>query len=108
MAKEFAKAFYNSDKWKRCRKAYIAYRQSVDGGLCETCRDAAGYIVHHKIELTPYNINNPKIALDFGNLKYDCLECHNKEHGKGKIPGLTEYDFSPDGQIIPRQSPPPE
>ena len=106
MAKEFAKAFYNSDKWKRCRAAYIAYRKSVDGGMCETCHDVLGYIVHHKTELNPHNIMDPEVALDFKNLKYDCLECHNKEHGKDVVAGLAEYDFSPDGQIIPRQSPP--
>lgn len=106
MAKEFAKAFYNSDKWKRCRAAYIAYRKSVDGGMCETCHDVPGYIVHHKTELNPHNIMDPEVALDFKNLKYDCLECHNKEHGKDVVAGLAEYDFSPDGQIIPRQSPP--
>ncbi|MFR1883024.1 MAG: hypothetical protein ACLTL2_00115 [Blautia sp.] len=25
MAKEFAKVFYNSARWKRCRAAYIKY-----------------------------------------------------------------------------------
>ncbi len=62
VAKEFAKAFYNSKKWKQCRAAYIAHRQAIDGGLCESCHEAPGYIVHHKIELTPDNINDPDIA----------------------------------------------
>ena len=53
MAREFAKPFYNSSRWKRCRGAYIKYRKSVDGGMCETCHDRPGYIVHHKIELNP-------------------------------------------------------
>ena len=74
--------------------------------MCETCHDVPGYIVHHKTELNPHNIMDPEVTLDFKNLKYDCLECHNKEHGKDVVAGLAEYDFSPDGQIIPRQSPP--
>ena len=37
MAKEFARAFYNSKRWKDCRRAYIAKRISIDGGMCETC-----------------------------------------------------------------------
>ena len=106
MAKEFAKAFYNSSAWKKCRQAYIAYRKSVDGGMCETCHEVPGYIVHHRTELTPYNINDPEIALDFRNLKYDCQECHNKEHGKENVPGLVQYDFTEDGQIIETRTPP--
>ena len=65
MAKEFAKAFYNSKRWKDCRRAYIAKRIAIDGGMCETCHEVPGYIVHHKIELTPDNINDPDIALGF-------------------------------------------
>ena len=58
MAKEFARAFYNSKRWKDCRRAYIAKRISIDGGMCETCHEVPGYIVHHKIELTPDNISD--------------------------------------------------
>lgn len=102
MAREFAKIFYNSQQWKKCRSAYIAYRKSIDGGLCEVCHEKTGYIVHHKTELTPENINNPDIALGFGNLKYDCLECHNKEHNrnKGEVPGLVQYTFTPEGEVV--------
>lgn len=100
MAKDFAKAFYNSSKWKRCRNAYIAKRIAVDGGMCETCREAVGYIVHHVIELTPENINDPDISLNHFNLKYDCHICHQKE---GKNPdmaaGLVRYEFTEDGDI---------
>ena len=70
MAREFAKSFYNSAAWKKCRLAYIAYRKRVDGGMCESCHEVAGYIVHHKTELTPENINNPDIALGFGVEQY--------------------------------------
>ena len=102
MAKDFSKAFYGSKAWQQCRDAYIAHRKSVDGGMCENCHEVPGYIVHHKIELTPDNINDPNITLEFENLKYDCHICHNAEHGKGsknKIPGMIEYELRPDGEI---------
>ena len=82
--KEFAKSFYLSQAWKNTAKAYKA---SV-GGLCEVCWSSgivkAGEIVHHKIHLTPENINDPKIALDFSNLECVCRECHYKYHDRRK------------------------
>lgn len=103
MAREFAKRFYKSKEWLKCRAAYIKHRKSIDGGLCESCHEQPGYIVHHKIELTPENINDPDIALGHGNLKYDCLECHNQENGRGdhEVPGLVQYVFGTDGEVIP-------
>lgn len=101
MAREFAKGFYNSGRWKRCRCAYIKHRKAIDGGMCESCHERPGYIVHHKIELTPDNINDPDIALGFLNLKYDCHICHQKENSNdGPAAGLVDYKFSPDGEII--------
>ena len=38
--KDFAKKFYKSQAWQDCRKAYIAKRMQIDGGLCEECHDA--------------------------------------------------------------------
>ena len=106
MAKEFAKTFYNSKRWKGCRLAYIAHRKAIDGGMCETCHEVPGYIVHHKIELTPENINDPDIALGFDNLKYDCHVCHQKENMKdGPVDGLVEYTFTDDGELC---VPPPK
>lgn len=102
MAREFAKPFYNSGAWKKCRAAYIKYRKSIDGGLCETCHEAPGYIVHHKEELTLENIKDPDVTLNFSNLKYDCHICHNKENSiQGDVPGMTRYKFTPDGDIVP-------
>ena len=80
MAKEFAKSFYASSAWKICKSGYAASQNY----LCERCRAAGelvpGKIVHHKIPLTPDNINDPNIALNWGNLELLCLSCHNKEH----------------------------
>ena len=78
--KEYAERFYNSKAWKECRKAY---RKKV-GGLCERClaegRISAGVIVHHKIYVTPENINRPDIILNPANLELLCRDCHAREH----------------------------
>lgn len=80
MAKEWAKAFYKSKEWKECREAYI---RSVNG-LCERClakgKVVPGYIVHHKVHLTPENIHDPEVSLNWDNLEYVCKKCHDKEH----------------------------
>ena len=97
MAKEYAKHFYKSKAWKKCRASYIAERHTIDGGLCEICKDRLGYIVHHKKWITPENINNPDIILNHNNLQYVCLNCHNRiEDGN-----QPEYYFGEDGQIYP-------
>lgn len=106
MAREFAKAFYASAAWRKCRAAYIAGRKAIDGGMCESCHARPGYIVHHKVELSPSNINDPDIALGHGNLKFDCHACHNKEgRGGGCVEGLVAYEFSADGEPVPASPP---
>ncbi|MDQ1233338.1 5-methylcytosine-specific restriction protein A [Paenibacillus sp. SORGH_AS306] len=77
--KEFAKKFYKSKAWEKCRQSYIV---SVHG-LCEIC-GAPGKIVHHKIYLTPENINNSMITLNHSNLQLHCQTCHNQEHHGNK------------------------
>jgi 5-methylcytosine-specific restriction endonuclease McrA len=79
--KEFAQYFYRSKKWKSCRKAYIAERMLIDGGLCEACHERAGYIVHHKINLDSSSIHKPEIALNSNNLMYVCKKCHDQFDG---------------------------
>lgn len=80
MAKDFAHRFYKSAAWQACRLGYIQSRVNVDGGLCERCHDRPGYIVHHKVYLTPQNITNPEISLNWENLEFVCKECHDDEH----------------------------
>ena len=81
MSKEFARSFYDSKAWARCRDAY---KKSV-GGLCEECLRRGQYnpgqIVHHIEPLTPQNINDERIALGFDNLELVCRECHAAKHG---------------------------
>lgn len=104
MAKEFAKAFYNSKVWKRCRNSYIAKRRRIDGGLCEVCHEKVGYMVHHKVPLTPENINNPDITLNHDLLSYECKDCHDEHEGHGirkKGEGLL-VEFDENGQPVPK------
>lgn len=79
--KEFAKSFYNSKAWHTCRNSYY---ERV-GGLCEDClaegRFTRAEIIHHIVELTPDNINDPSITLNHANLRAVCRECHSKAHG---------------------------
>ena len=78
--KPYAEAFYKSKEWKACRAAYV---KSV-GGLCERCLASGlivpGVIVHHKIHITPENISDPSIVLDFNNLQLLCSKCHGQIH----------------------------
>lgn len=104
MAREFAKKFYDSAAWKNCRASYIAERRKIDGGLCETCHKKYGYIVHHKIWLSPENINDTSISLNHKHLKYDCLECHNKETERMDVGARIVFDE--DGNPVPRSYPP--
>ena len=79
--KDFAASFYKSKAWQQCRAAYA---KSV-GGLCEQCLKAGlvkpGEIVHHKVHLTPDNINDPAVTLAWRNLELLCRDCHAKVHG---------------------------
>ena len=99
----WAKAFYNSKSWQKCRQAYIAKRMQMDGGVCEVCRIEQGYIVHHIVQLTKENIGNPQISLNFDNLRYECKQCHDEEEGHyldGKKVKRLLCVFDDKGQII--------
>ena len=77
MAKPFAEKLYNSKAWHRVREAAIVR----DRGLCqrEGCYKPAEE-VHHIIELTPANVDDPRIALNLDNLMCVCRDCHFKIH----------------------------
>lgn len=104
MALEYAKAFYNSQEWRNTRNAYYNFVR----GQCERCLNEfnqgkrsledmqPGIIVHHKIHLTPKNINNPEISLSFKNLELLC-DLHHNRHHKGK---QKRYSFDEAGNII--------
>ena len=101
MAKPWAKAFYKSDPWLACRGGYIAERRRIDGGMCEVCRERLGYIVHHKIQLTQQNIQDPAVTLNWKNLSYECKDCHDQHEGHGvKHSVLPVCSFDSDGNPI--------
>ena len=94
--RDFAEEFYASQAWRECREAY----KSSVGGLCECCR-AKGLItpaeiVHHKVHLTPENINNPNVTLNFDNLEALCRVCHGEKHKRIK----KRYTVDKDGRVI--------
>ena len=95
--KDFAAAFYKSRAWNKTRKAYM----NKAGGLCEECLKVGiytpGEIVHHKIHITPENIRDAKITLNFDNLELLCRDCHAKKHSNG---GQIPYKFDCNGNLI--------
>ena len=74
--------FYTTQAWRKSRASFLQER----GGLCEICL-SKGLIepavhVHHKIHITPENLNDPRITLDHSNLMALCEECHAEQHRK--------------------------
>ena len=105
MAKEYAKKFYKSKAWQKCRASFIAKRKKTDGGICEHCKNQLGYIVDHIKEISPLNINDPEITLNHKNLQYLCLECHNIKTFS-KHSALREgFAFDENGDLIFTESP---
>ena len=76
----FAHSFYSSWPWIRCARSYRASRS----GLCERCLSKGlivpGDEVHHKVKLTPENISDPAVSLNWDNLELLCKKCHMEEH----------------------------
>ena len=101
MAKKFAKPFYNSGAWKAVRKAYINHRIEIDGGLCETCHERPGVIVHHIDNLNEDNITDRNVTVSFDNLRLDCKFCHDREEGHFIKQKKTLCSFDENGQPLP-------
>lgn len=99
MSQDFARGFYSSKQWQDCREAYM----KKAGYLCEDCLlkglYVPGVMVHHIKELTPENIRDANITLNFANLRLLCRKCHGEIHGKGKG---RRYVVADDGKVIPR------
>lgn len=95
--KDYAKTFYKSRAWQKCRSAYAKSR----GYLCERCLKNGivkpGEMVHHRIYVTPDNIKDPSITLNFDNLELLCRECHEAEH-RGFVKRFSVDEF---GRISP-------
>ena len=100
MARDFAKAFYNSKAWEQVRKAVLMR----DCFLCTKCGRPAEE-VHHKKHLTPDNIGDPSVSLNMDNLTSLCKDCHFEEHrgehAKGRETNeQTGYTFDENGYLV--------
>lgn len=95
MAKPWAKAFYNSPRWRKCREAFVASRLF----LCERCGEP-GVEVHHKVELTPLNINDPEITLNWDNLELLCHRCHDMTKRRPLSSTQDGMMFDSSGQLV--------
>lgn len=98
MSREFATSFYNSSAWKKARQVCL----SKNHGICSRCGKAFAskdLIVHHKIMLSPDNINDPNITLNQDNLELLCVSCHSIEHGN-KDDLNKSFIFDDEGNII--------
>lgn len=114
MAREFAKAFYNSSLWKDTVRPAMLKR---DRYKCQSkgCYNPAEE-VHHIIHLTEENINDPNITVNPKNLISLCSECHKAIHRPDKVAGLKkraskqsilpEIEFDENGYPVPVSNPP--
>lgn len=79
--KPFARKFYKGKAWQSVRD----YVMSRDARLCQDClkkgKITTAEEVHHIVEITPDNINDPDITLNPDNLVSLCKECHAARHG---------------------------
>jgi 5-methylcytosine-specific restriction endonuclease McrA len=89
----YAKRFYESAGWKDCRESYMRLKLNT----CERCGRAAD-LVHHKIFITPDNINDVWVTLNFENLEALCHDCHNKIHKR--IERERRYRFDSNGNLM--------
>lgn len=94
MAHDYAKSFYTSKAWTACRKGYMQSQHYI----CERCEGAA-MICHHKTYITPANIHEPNITLNWDNLESLCQTCHNLEHHLTK-PCREGLAFDSNGNLI--------
>lgn len=100
-SESFAKRFYWSAEWKRCRESYARDHWY----LCERCL-AAGLIepgdeVHHRTPLTPDNLDDPAITLSPDNLMLLCLTCHDDMHRMLSGAETARWRVTADGTVCP-------
>ena len=102
--KEFAREFYLSPAWKKCRDAYARSRR----GLCEMCLEKGivrpGVIVHHVVHVTPENVGDPDVVLNWRNLRLVCRDCHAELHSAR---GARRWDVDELGRVTAREAPLP-
>ena len=86
--KPYAERFYKSRTWEKCRYAFLCSKNWT----CERCGHLAT-IAHHKQYITPANINDPNVTLNWDNMEALCEVCHNREHfGSGACADGLKFD----------------
>jgi hypothetical protein len=100
MAKKFSKKLYNSTRWQKIRHFVL----TRDFYICRICGQHDSNQVHHIVELTPMNINDPNITLNPDNLITLCNQCHDEIHGRNYRREQERYSFDADGNIIEAQT----
>ena len=100
MARDFAKALYNSKEWEVVRKTALMR----DNYLCTKCGRPAEE-VHHIIHLSPENIGDTNITLNLDNLISLCKDCHFEQHRGEHARGREniekqEYMFDENGFLV--------
>lgn len=101
MHQQFANGFYGSEAWKQCRKAYAKSK----GLMCERCLQKGLVVtrelqVHHRTELTPENITNPDITLNWDNLELLCKTCHDEAHAQRDGRGSRRWQVDEQGRVL--------
>lgn len=103
----FAHQFYHSKAWADVRK-FVWDRAH---GLCERCMEKGEIktadVVHHKIPLSPENVNDPDISLNTDRLVALCYDCHAEVHQELGIGALgsdsaeePRVRFDSEGNVI--------
>lgn len=100
MAQDYARAFYDSQQWRRTREAYLQSKHYI----CEDCGGAAS-VVHHITYIKPWNVNDPDITLNWDNFKAVCEKCHAAEHAGdiksgGAAARLNGIAFDEAGNVV--------
>lgn len=79
-------AFYHSKAWRD-----LSYVLRLKSGKCQRCgriADMKQLHAHHKVLLTPSNVNDVSISLNPDNIEILCSSCHDEEHNRF---GYTEH-----------------
>lgn len=73
-------AFYHSKAWRD-----LSYLLRLKSGKCQRCgrvADMKQLHAHHKVLLTPSNVNDTTISLNPDNIEILCNSCHDEEHNR--------------------------
>jgi 5-methylcytosine-specific restriction endonuclease McrA len=75
MRNPWAKKFYNSTAWLKCRQIKLSRDP-----YCQKCLKHEVFtpatIVHHLKPITDF----PELRLDIDNMESNCASCHSREH----------------------------